>query len=274
MAGIQITSDTVTAAILNLNGQVIRTHSTSAPSDLPSEDVLALSSDLLRTLLNDSAGEEMGLLGIGIALEGIVDIPAGLSLWMLFRNKWRDVPVVAHFERQLNVPVLLDYRVFAAALAEAIYGAGRGVSDFAYLNVDTGIAVAVIASGRLVRGGTGPTGVTGGLGHVLTNGGSRLCYCGKTGCLHTEITTQALLMQLKEMLYVSQGSGLGEFWQTHDPRLDNLILAAQQGDELALQLRGRFAENLGLAASGTAQLFSANTIIVGGAAIQFGGEER
>jgi N-acetylglucosamine repressor len=273
VAGIQITSDTATAVILNLNGQVMSTASIGAPSDLPGEGVLALSTDLLRTLIEPALDEGMRLLGIGIALEGIVDIMAGLSLWMLFRNKWRDVPVVAHFERQFNVPILLDYRVFAAALAEAVYGAARGESDFAYLNVDTGIAVAAIASGRLVRGRIGPTGVTGGLGHVLTSGGSRLCYCGKTGCLHTEITTQALLMQLKEILDVSQGSGLGQFWQTHEPRLDNLISAAQQGDELALQLRSRFAEGLGIAASGAAQLFSAKTIIIGGAAIKFGGEE-
>jgi predicted NBD/HSP70 family sugar kinase len=273
VAGIQITSDTVTAAILNLHGHVLRTNSIAAPSDLPAGAVLELGTDLLRNLIEPTLGDGVGMLGIGIALEGIVDIPEGLSLWMLFRNKWRDVPVVAHFARQFGVPVVVDYRVFAAALAEAVYGAARGVSDFAYLNVDTGVAVAAVASGRLVRGGTGPTGVTGGLGHVLTSGGSRLCYCGKTGCLHTEITTQALLAQLREILNVSQGSGLGQFWHSHEPRLDNLIAAAHRGDELALQLRSRFAENLGIAVSGATQLFSANMIIVGGAAIQFGGEE-
>ncbi len=273
VAGIQITSDMVTAVILNLHGYVLQTSSVAAPSDLAAEAVLELGTNLLRELIEPNLSVGVGLLGLGIALEGIVDIPQGQSLWMLFRNKWRDVPVVAHFERQFGVPVLVDYRVFAAALAEAIYGAARGVSDFAYLNVDTGIAVASVASGRLVRAGTGPTGVTGGLGHALTSGGSRLCYCGKTGCLHTEITTQALLAQLKEMLNVSQGSGLGQFWHSHEARLDTLIVAAQQRDELALQLRSRFAENLGIAVSGAAQLFSANMIIVGGAAIQFGGEE-
>jgi N-acetylglucosamine repressor len=196
-----------------------------------------------------------------------------LSLWMLFRNKWTDVPVVAHLKQYFNVPVLIDYRVYAAALAEAIYGAARGVSDFAYLNVDTGIAVAAVASGRLVRSSVGPTGFTGGLGHALTTGGTRLCYCGKVGCLHTEITTQALLTQLRELLTISHGTGIGQFWQTHEPHLDNLIAAAAQGDGLALQLRSRFAQNLSIAVSSTTHLFSANMVIVGGNAMQFGGEE-
>ncbi len=171
------------------------------------------------------------------------------------------------------MPVAVDYRVYAATLAEAVYGAGRGVPDFAYLNVDTGVAVASVASGRMVRSSIGPAGVTGGLGHVVTTNGTRMCYCGKIGCLHTEITTKALLIQLKELVSISQGSSIGEFWQTHEIRFDNLISAAHQREALALQLRSRFAQNLGIAVSSAAQLFSANMIIIGGAAVQFGGEE-
>jgi predicted NBD/HSP70 family sugar kinase len=271
--GIQIASNSVTAALVSLTGEVLDWAMVAAPSDLPADEVLTTASDLLRTLIERRMMAEMELLGIGIALEGIVDVAAGVSLWMLFRSGWRDVPVAAHFEKRFGVAVLVDYRVYVAALAEALYGAARGVSDFAYLNVDTGIAVASVASGRMVRSGIGSAGVTGGLGHVLNSGSSRLCYCGKVGCLHNEITTQALVAQLRELVSVSQGNDLGIFWKTHEIRFDNLTDAAQQGDSLALQLRNRFAHSLGIAVSGTAQLFSANLIIIGGAAVHFGGEE-
>jgi predicted NBD/HSP70 family sugar kinase len=273
VAGIQIASNSVTGALLDLHGHVLDSASMTAPSDLPAEEVLDMGTHLLHTLLGRAMSEGQELLGIGIALEGLLDVAAGKSLWMLFRSNWRDVPVAAHFERQFNVPVLVDYRVYVAALAEAVYGAARGVPDFAYLNVDTGVAVASVASGRMVRSSVGPTGVEGGLGHVLTTGGTRLCYCGKVGCLHTEITTQALLTQLKELVDISRGSSIGQFWRTHEVRFDNLTAAAQQGDPLALQLRSRFAQNLGIAVSSTAQLFSANMVIIGGAATQFGGDE-
>ncbi len=273
VAGIEITSDKVIGALLNLNGQVVDTISVSAPSHLPADTVLQLASDLLHDLVSRAVSDTTSLLGIGIALEGIVDITAGKSLWMLFRNNWHDIPVVAHFEQHFDVPVLLEYRVFAAALAEAIYGAARGISDFAYLNVDTGVAVATVASGRLVRSSVGPTGVTGGLGHVLTTNGTRVCDCGKIGCLQAEITTQALVMQLQEMLDAKQKSAVSPFWQTHEARLDNLLAAVQKGDPLALELRSRFAKNLEIAASSTAQLFTANMMILGGTAIRFGGDE-
>jgi predicted NBD/HSP70 family sugar kinase len=51
------------------------------------------------------------------------------------------------------------------------------------------------------------------------------------------------------------------------------MLAVEQNDTLALQLRSRFAQNVAIAVSGTVQLFSGNLVIVGGAAAQFGGEE-
>lgn len=272
-AGIQIASNSVTGVLLNFSGQALDSATAAAPSDLTAEAVLEIAADLLHMLMERSSTPETELLGIGVALEGFVDVEAGLSLWMLFRSRWNDVPVAAHFEERFHVPVLVDYRVYAAALAEAVFGTGRGVSDFAYLNVDTGVAVAYVASGGMVRSSVGAAGVTGGLGHVLTTNGTRLCYCGKVGCLHTEITTQALLTQLNELVSVSQGSGIGEFWQTHDPRFDNLIAAAQQGDALATQLRTRFARSLATAVSSAAQLFSANMIIVGGVAVQFGGKE-
>ncbi|HVU11116.1 MAG TPA: ROK family protein [Phototrophicaceae bacterium] len=273
VAGIQIASNSVTGVLLDFSGQVLDSASVAAPSDLAADNVLEIASDLLQFLMQRSTTPDKQLLGIGVALEGFVDVAAGVSLWMLFRSRWRDVPVAAYFGERFAVPVLVDYRVYAAALAEAVFGAARGVSDFAYLNVDTGVAVAYVASGQMVRSSVGAAGVTGGLGHVLTTNGTRLCYCGKVGCLHTEITTQALLTQLKELVIVSQGSGIGEFWQTHELRFDNLVTGVQQGDALALQLRSRFAQSLAIAVSSTAQLFSANMIVIGGVAVQFGGKE-
>lgn len=273
IAGLQIASSTVTAAIVNLLGEVLDSETLAAPADMPSERVLDLVGGLLDSLLARTHTPGSALLGLGIALEGLVDVDAGKSLWMLFRQQWEDVPVARYFTQRYRVPVLIDYRVYAATLAEAVYGAARGASDFAYLNIDTGVAVASVASGQLVRSGGVPTGFTGGLGHVLRTGGSRLCYCGNTGCLQTEITTQALLTQLRELLDVTRGSSFGNYWQHHDVSFENLMSAVQQNDTLALQLRSRFAQNVAIAVSGTVQLFSGNLVVVGGAAAQFGGEE-
>ena len=278
-SGIQIASDTVTGVILSLDGQVIASRRVSVPADLPVSDVLEAAADVLNDLIElslHSQPDQLGqtdLLGIGIALEGIVDAPNGISLSMPYRVTWKDVPVMAHFQQRFGVPVIVDWRVYAATLAEACYGAARGVSDFAYLNVDTGVAVATVTAGMLVRSGNEPSGRTGELSHAITIGNSRLCYCGNVGCLDTEITTPMLVVQLREMLSAAQWRGIGAFWQTHEPSLDNLILALDENDVLATQLRNRYEHNLSIAVNSTMLLFNANMVVVGGAAVRFGGAQ-
>ena len=49
-------------------------------------------------------------------------------------------------------PVYIDNDVKAVACAEIVFGAGRECGDFVCYNVGTGIAVASVAEGRLIRG--------------------------------------------------------------------------------------------------------------------------
>ncbi|MBX3065094.1 MAG: ROK family transcriptional regulator [Anaerolineae bacterium] len=278
-AGIQIASDTVTGVVLTLDGQVLCSERLSVPPNLPTQDVLKAAATVITSTLEQTVQnqpEQYGranLLGIGVALEGIVDVPNGSSISMPYRTAWRDVLIKSYFEEQFGVPVVVDWRVYAATLAEACYGSARGLSDFAYLNVDTGVAVSTVIAGMLVRSSEQPSGSTGELSHAISVGGSRLCYCGNTGCLDTEITTHMLVTQLREMLTVGQWHGVGQFWQTHEPSLDNMILALQQNDALTLQLRNRFSQNLSIAVNSTILLFNANMIVVGGGALRFGGAE-
>ena len=272
-AGVQITSNCITSAIMQLDGTVVAHDSVAAAEDMPPDRVLTVAGDLIDDLMEHARPAGRVLLGIGIALEGFADTETGESLWMLFRSGWQNVPVQKYFEERFRLPAVIDYRVYAAALAEASYGAARDIPDFVYLNIDTGIATATVASGLLVRGSTQPAGVTGGLGHVITGRSQKLCFCGNVGCLHNEITAQALVLQLRELLELSSGHGIGRYWETHEPSFKNLIEAVHERDVLALQLRDRFSENLTIAASSAVQLFGANLLIIGGPTMQFGGQQ-
>src|SRR5438874_1010865 len=66
---------------------------------------------------------------------------------------WRDFDIVRHASRSTGVrEIALDTDVNAAVLAEAKWGAGRGVDPVLYLTLGTGVGGAVLVNGGVIRG--------------------------------------------------------------------------------------------------------------------------
>ena len=103
--------------------------------------------------------------------------------------------------------LLVDNTIRMTALAEARWGAGQGAPEQIYVHLGGGVGACVIVADRI---GGGSTGYAGELGHITVPGGTRLCQCGKVGCLETlasapavtEIAGVADLEELRRMLDV------------------------------------------------------------------------
>jgi fructokinase len=93
---------------------------------------------------------------LGIASFGPVDLKPGSPTWGYItstsKTAWRDTNVAQRLGRSLALPVGLDTDVNGAALAEGRWGAARGLDDFAYVTVGTGIGVGSIVRGRSIFG--------------------------------------------------------------------------------------------------------------------------
>lgn len=77
------------------------------------------------------------------------------------KTAWRNCDLAGPIQRALGVPVGFDTDVNAAALGEARWGAARGIEDFLYLTVGTGIGGGALASGRVIHGLSHPE-----MGHI------------------------------------------------------------------------------------------------------------
>lgn len=93
---------------------------------------------------------------LGIASFGPVDLnEQSASYGQIVRTSkpgWSDTDVALRLERACGVPMTFDTDVNGAALAEMRWGAGRGMQDFAYITVGTGIGVGLIVNGKPTRG--------------------------------------------------------------------------------------------------------------------------
>jgi fructokinase len=96
-----------------------------------------------------------GVQSIGIASFGPLDLdqasPTYGHIRAMQKPGWDHVDLLGSLAN-LSAPIALDTDVNGAAIAEMCWGAGRGMDDFAYITVGTGVGVGLIVAGQPVRG--------------------------------------------------------------------------------------------------------------------------
>jgi len=110
--------------------------------------------------------EKHGIGALGVASFGPLDLdPASETYGNITSTpklKWRNYPLLKTLAGDTGIPCAIDTDVNAAVLAEAEYGAAKGVSDAVYITVGTGIGGGVLSGGNLVHGLLHPE-----IGHML-----------------------------------------------------------------------------------------------------------
>ena len=141
------------------------------------EDAVARMIAMLREA-QEEAGEKIE--GIGIGSTGPVDPLTGTVENAELLPGWRGAPLVDRLGKALGVTAAMENDADSAALAESVWGLGRGAQCFVYVTISTGIGAGIVQGGRLFRGAAGAHPE---LGHtVLDSTGGPRCYCGLTGC--------------------------------------------------------------------------------------------
>ncbi len=74
---------------------------------------------------------------------------------------WSDTELLGRMARRYRVPMGIDTDVNAAARAEGRWGGARGLADYVYVTVGTGIGAGIVVGGRTVSGANHPE-----LGHI------------------------------------------------------------------------------------------------------------
>jgi fructokinase len=105
------------------------------------------------------------LAAIGVATFGPVDVrrasPTFGRLLATPKPGWAGTDWVAPLAARFGCPVAIDTDVGAAALAEALHGAGRGCGTVVYVTVGTGIGGGIAIDGRTQNGSLHPE-----MGHI------------------------------------------------------------------------------------------------------------
>lgn len=149
-------------------------------ADYSPEEAAAVAKQLIREAYAENSMSTAGLLGVGVAVSGPVNPIDSRVQRASVVPTWAGTEVRKVFEPVLERPVFADNESNCAALAEMMWGAAAGQSDFVLFKIDLGVGGAIVSGGRVV---TGIAGGGGEFGHITIDPQGELCRCGNRGCL-------------------------------------------------------------------------------------------
>ncbi len=259
--GVIIESTLVAGVLVNLDAQIIE--KIEIPLQGSSEAaVLADVSYVIDVLLERAAERKVDVLGIGMALHGVVDSDHGISVFAP-AMEWRNAPVAATIREQYGLPVRVENNANAMALGEFWFGNGQGVENVLVVKVGQSIGSGVILGGRLFLGTNYSAGE---IGHLTVLPDGPRCKCGNLGCLETVASIDAILKRGRQLLSKGEGESLRTFLGPDDEQLSfaQLCQATLARDPFALRLWEEVAVHLGLALSYTINILNPAKVLIGG----------
>jgi glucokinase-like ROK family protein len=259
-AGLHIGVDTLHAGVTDLFGQLLAHRVVPHQGEVTPQATLDLGAALIRETIAEAEVQTSDVIGIGVGASGLTDPTTGINT--LSPNLgWRNVPVRDIMAGLLNKPVLVDNNVRAMALAESMFGAGRGVNTLAFVYSRVGVGAGFVLGGQLYRGATAGGGE---IGHttVIPAGGAA-CRCGNSGCLETLVSEVEIVRQALAVVTRDPDSILAEQLAAGET-IDAVFEAARAGDRHAAGLLEDRAFYLGTALANLVNTLNPDMIILGG----------
>jgi N-acetylglucosamine repressor len=243
--GVDAGPETIDCILTTLTGEVLGTVSHDLQVHTNREFLMQLS-QAVDYLLESYSVKKEHILGIGIAMHGVVDAEAGIGQ-VAPNLKLHNIPIKQEMERAFGIPVKVENDARAMALGELWFGKYDTRDTIVAVNIGSGIGAGIIIQGRLLHGAAG---LAGEFGHMTIDQYGDRCACGNRGCLQTFASGPAIAKRA--------GMTSGEA----------VYQAALDGEETArntLQETGRI---LGIGLINLIHLLNPDRIILGGGVMQ------
>jgi glucokinase-like ROK family protein len=235
-------------AVSDLSHEVLAEAGSELDVDHSAEEGLNAAAELVDQVLTEAKAERNGVIGVGMGLPGPINRATGAVGSSSILPGWVGVNAAAEMEHRLGLPVRVENDANLGALAEFVWGSGRGHSDVVYIKLSSGVGAGLLFGGRLHHGAGGTAGE---IGHTPAQNGTAICRCGSRGCLETVASARAIAEQVS----VSRGEPVSsrellELIANDDPATGRLI--AEAGREI------------GVAVARLCNLVNPNCVIIGG----------
>ncbi|MGD0910885.1 MAG: ROK family protein [Terracidiphilus sp.] len=197
VAGVDLGGTNLRLALADMSGRILARWSSSTAAIRGPEAVIQLIWVGVKSMLHEVAAPPEALRSIGIGVPGITDVKNGIVIATSYLMGWRDIPLRALIEKELNVPVIIDNDVNMAATGEQWFGNAKDAADFVFLAIGTGIGAGIVLNGKLHRGNRWAAGE---IGYMLVPGAAEIpAKSGEPGALESMIGGEGIKNQWQKL---------------------------------------------------------------------------
>ncbi len=256
--GVDIGGTTVKLGFFTIEGELLDKWEITTRKDEGGCYILPDIAASIEEKINEKSVTKDEIIGIGIGVPGPVRDDG--TVLRCVNLGWGVFNVEEEVERLLGLPAKAGNDANMAALGEMWKGGGMGHSSIVMVTLGTGVGGGIIINGKML---CGMNGAGGEIGHICVDDTeTEVCGCGKKGCLEqfasatgiTRMAERALVntdrpSKLRNIQYISA---------------KEIFDAAQQGDDLALELVEDHGRILGKALASVACVCDPEAFVIGG----------
>ncbi|GIJ48424.1 sugar kinase [Virgisporangium aliadipatigenens] len=255
--------------VVDLLGRPLVMTQRPTPPDTDPAKVTSAIAELVDEALAGTGVARGQVLGLGLAAPGPIDQSQGMLVAPPQLPSWTRVPLKRMVAEATGLPVTIDNDATAAAIGERWAGAGRGVANFAYFFLGTGVGGGLVLGHQVHRGGSMNAAE---FGHTSVQPDGPRCYCGNYGCLESLISPTALAARLRRRLADGEaaGSALHAMYRSASGDVDHetLCRAAAAHDPLASAVVEEAAELLATVVVNVVNIVDVDLVVLGGHGIR------
>lgn len=249
--GVDAGPKTVDCILADLSGEIIdRTSSRLHPSITNDAFIDILKGNVQKLIKADRENQDK-IIGIGVAMHGVVDVETGTSL-VAPNLRLKNIPIKAELEKAFHITVQVENDARAMALGESWFGGHGDVDSMVAVNIGRGVGSGVLINGKLYHG---KQDIAGEIGHMTIDIHGEICDCGNRGCLQTFVSGPAIALRAKKKVSESN-----EFELTGE----KVHLLAEKGNERYREILQETGEIIGIGLTNLIHLINPGKIVLGG----------
>lgn len=261
IAAIDVGATSLDVALTTLGGSILAHRAEESSLVDGAAAVLARAIELVRELLDEQGLDTKDVRAAGVDVPGPVAGVDGRPVAPPVAPGWHGFPI-QELVGELGCPVAVDNDANAMAVAEQVRGAARGVDDFLYVKVGTGIGVGLVVDGRLVRGVDGGAGE---VGHICVDPDSDvLCLCGNRGCLQILSAGPAIAAAGERAARDGRSAALAAVLERTGRVTAEDVGRSASGDAVAIEILRRSGALIGETLAGVVNLLNPALLVMGG----------